>query len=209
MWRLHSPGELMAELIIATKERRKRWLKTAVYGLALVGLSIGLVYLLRYLLAHFDISVQEYATTAYLVVFATSLVCNASIFVPVAIHIFVMIAVASTWNPLVTALVASVGGALGEITGYYAGYLGKRIAIPKNTPGYSKLVHWMDRYGPLAVFLISLQPILPFDVAGLLAGASRMPLWKFLLACWAGKFPKYILLCYFSTQILQFLPSWF
>ena len=195
----------MAELIIAKKERRKRWLKTASYGLILIGLSIGLVYLID----HFDIPVQKYATTAYLVVFAASLVCNASIFVPVAIHIFVMITVASTWNPLVTAFVASVGGTLGEMTGYYAGYLGKKIAIPENTPGYSRLVHWMERYGPLAVFLISLQPILPFDVAGLLAGASRMPLWKFLLACWAGKFPKYILLCYFGSWLRQFLPSWF
>lgn len=199
----------MAELIIAKKERRKRWLKTAVYGLGLVGLSIGLVYLLRYLVAYFDISVEEYATTAYLVVFVTTLVSNASIFVPVFIHIVLMITVASTWNPLITAFVASVAGALGEITGYYAGYLGKRIAIPENTPGYSRLVRWMERYGPLAIFLISLQPILPFDVAGLLAGASRMPLWKFLLPCWAGKFPKYILLCYFSAQILQFLPSCF
>ena len=199
----------MAELIIAKKERRKRWLKAAVYGLGLVGLSIGLVYLLRYLVAHFDISVQEYATTAYLVVFVTTLVSNASIFVPVAVHIIAMITVASTWNPVITAFVASVAGTLGEITAYYAGYLGKRIAVPENTPGYSRLVRWMERYGPLAIFLISLQPILPFDVAGLLAGASRMPLWKFLLPCWAGKFPKYIVLCYFSAQILQFLPSWF
>jgi membrane protein YqaA with SNARE-associated domain len=199
----------VAELIIAKKERRKRWLKSAVYGLGLVGLSIGLVYLLRYLVAYFDISVEEYATTAYLVVFVTTLVSNASIFVPVFVHIVLMITVASTWNPLITAFVASAGGTLGEITGYYAGYLGKRIAIPENTPGYSRLVRWMERYGPLAIFLISLQPILPFDVAGLLAGASRMPLWKFLLPCWAGKLPKYIVLCYFSAHFLQFLPSWF
>jgi membrane protein YqaA with SNARE-associated domain len=199
----------MAESIIGKKERRKRWLKTAVYGLGLVALSVGLVYLLRYLVAHFDISVREYATTAYLVVFVTTLVSNASIFVPVAIHMFVMIAVASTWNPLITAFVASVGGTLGEITGYYAGYLGKRIAIGENTPGYGRLVEWMKRYGPWAIFLISLQPVLPVDIAGLVAGASRIPLWKFLLPCWAGKFPKYVLLCYFSAQILQFLPSWF
>jgi len=64
----------VAELIIAKKDRRKRWLKTAVYGLGLIGLSVGLVYLLQYLEAHLDISVQEYATTAYLVVFVTTLV---------------------------------------------------------------------------------------------------------------------------------------
>jgi membrane protein YqaA with SNARE-associated domain len=199
----------VTELIITKKERRKRWLRTAVYGLGVVGLSIGLFYLLQYLVSHFGISVEEYATTAYLVVFVTTLVSNASIFVPVAVHISVMIQAAEIWNPLIIALIASIAGTLGEMTGYYAGYLGKRIAVPENTPGYSRLVRWMERYGPLAIFFISLQPILPFDVAGLLAGASRMPLWKFLLPCWAGKFPKYIVLCYFGPWLLGFLPSWF
>jgi uncharacterized membrane protein YdjX (TVP38/TMEM64 family) len=198
----------VAELIIAKKERRKRWLKFAVYGLGVVGLSVGLVYLLQYLVAYFGISVEEYATTAYLVVFVTTLVSNASIFVPVAVHISVIIPAAQIWNPILIALIASIAGTLGETTAYFAGYLGKRIAIPEKTPGYSRLVRWMERYGPLAIFLISLQPILPFDVAGLLAGASRIPLWKFLLPCWAGKFPKYIVICYFGSWLIGFLPSW-
>lgn len=191
------------------KLKWNRWFKVALYVVILIGLSVGLAYLVRYLMASFNVTVEGFATTAYLVVFLTTLICNAGIMVPVAIHISIMMAAASQWDPILVALVASIAGTLGEITGYYAGYLGKKIMFTESTPGYNRLVGWMKRYGPWAVFVISLQPVLPVDIAGLTAGVSRMPLWKFLLPCWAGRFPKYLLFCYFSFQIFRFLPSWF
>jgi membrane protein YqaA with SNARE-associated domain len=188
------------------KLKQKGWLKMALYVAILVGLSFGLTYLIRYLMAYFNISVEGLATTAYLVVFVTTLVSNASIIVPVPIFVAIMITAASKWNPIIVALIASSAGTLGEITGYYAGYLGKKIIVSEATPGYEKLVGWMKRHGPLAIFLLSLQPILPFDIAGLISGASRIPLWKFMLACWAGKFPKYLLGCYLGGAVLNILP---
>lgn len=191
------------------KGRRKRWFKATIYGIALIGLSIGFVYLLQYLMAYFDISAEKLAPTVYLLVFGISLVGNATIIVPVYFHVAIMVAAATQLDPVLIAFIASVGGTLGEMAGYYAGRLGKRIVINENTPGYNRVAGWMNRYGPLAIFFLSLQPVLPFDIAGLICGASRMPLWKFLLPCWAGKFPKYILLCYFGLGLFQFLPSWF
>ena len=191
------------------KEKRERWLKAAIYGVILIGLSIGLASLLRHLGAHFDISKAEFATTAYLIVFGTTLVCNASIIVPVAIHTAIMIAAASVWNPVLIALIASVAGTLGEMTGYYAGRLGKRVIVSESTPAYNRIASWVHRHGPWAIFLLSLQPVLPFDIAGLIAGASKIPLWKFLLPCWAGRFPKYILFCYFGFGVFRLLPLWF
>ncbi|MGA2670216.1 MAG: VTT domain-containing protein, partial [Dehalococcoidia bacterium] len=162
------------------KLKQKRWLELALYVAILVGISFGLVYLLQYLGAYFNISEGGLATTAYLVVFITTLVSNASIIVPVPIFVAVMITAARYWDPVIVALVASSAGTLGEITGYYAGYLGKKIIVSEATPGYEKLVGWMKRYGTLAIFLLSLQPVLPFDIAGLISGASRIPLWKFV-----------------------------
>jgi membrane protein YqaA with SNARE-associated domain len=188
------------------KLKQKRWLTMALYVAILVGLSFGLTYLLRYLMAYFNISGGGLATTAYLVVFITTLVSNASIIVPVPVFVAIMITAASKWNPILVALIASSAGTLGEITGYYAGYLGKKIIVTETTPGYEKLVGWMKRHGPWGIFLLSVQPILPFDVAGLLAGASKLPLWKFLLPCWAGKFPKYLVGCYLGGAVLNILP---
>jgi membrane protein YqaA with SNARE-associated domain len=189
------------------KLKQKRWLELAFYVVILVGLSFGLTYLLEYLKAYFNI--EKLGSIAYLVVFVVTLLSNAGIFVPVFFHISIMMAVAkmmmevSPWGFVLVALVASVAGTLGEITGYYAGYLGKRIAHLENAPGYDRLAGWMKRYGPWGIFLISLQPILPFDIAGLLAGASKLPLWKFLLPCWAGRFPKYLLACYLGPAVLN------
>jgi membrane protein YqaA with SNARE-associated domain len=185
------------------KLKQKRWLELALYVAILVGLSFGLTYLLRYLMAYFNIPIDRFAPTAYLIVFVITLLSNAGIFVPVYIHISIMMTVAQYWNPALVALTASVAGTLGEMSGYYAGYLGKRIVHLENVPGYERLAGWMKRYGPWGIFLISLQPILPFDVAGLLAGASRIPVWKFLLPCWAGRFPKYLLACYLGPAVLN------
>jgi membrane protein YqaA with SNARE-associated domain len=191
------------------KLKQKRWLELAFYVVILVGLSFGLTYLLEYLKAYFNI--EKLGSIAYLVVFVVTLVSCAGIFVPVFFHISIMMAVAkmmmevSPWGFVLVALVASVAGTLGEITGYYAGYWGKRIAHLENAPGYDRLVGWMKRYGPWGILLISLQPILPFDIAGLLAGASKMPLWKFLLPCWAGRFPKYLLACYLGPAVFNIL----
>jgi len=197
---------------IMERIKRNKWLLATIYTVIILGLSVGLYFLVGYLKARFDISGEGLATTAYLVVFVTSLVSNASIIIPVPVFVGIMIPVAemmaevSPWGPVLVALTASVAGTLGEITGYYAGYLGKKIIINETTPGYKKLVDWMKRHGPLAVFLLSLQPILPFDIAGLISGASRIPLWKFMLPCWAGKFPKYLVGCYLGGAVLNLLP---
>jgi membrane protein YqaA with SNARE-associated domain len=186
--------------------KQKRWLTLALYAAALVGISFGFTYLVQYLIAYFNISIDKLAYAAYLLVFGVTLLSNLAIIVPVYIHVSIMITAATYWNPALIALSASVAGALGEMSGYYAGYLGKRIGHLEDVPGYERLVGWMERYGPWGIFLASIQPILPFDVAGLLAGASKLPVWKFLLPCWGGKFIKYLLACYLGPAIWDILP---
>jgi len=106
------------------------------------------------------------------------------------------------------ALAASIGGTLGELSGYYAGYLGKRIAITEHMGGYNRVAGWMNQHGLRATFFLALQPVIPFDIGGLVAGAARMPLQKFLPALWAGKLIKYIILCYSGIGLINFLPFW-
>jgi uncharacterized membrane protein YdjX (TVP38/TMEM64 family) len=196
---------------VAQQIKRNKWLLATIYAVIIFGLSFGLYLLLQRFIPS-PSQVEKLASTAYLVVFLTTLVSNASIIIPVPVFVAVMITAAkmmaevSPWGPVLVALTASTAGALGEITGYYAGYLGKKIIVTEATPGYEKLVGWMKRHGPLAIFLLSLQPILPFDIAGLVSGASRIPLWKFVLPCWAGKFPKYLVGCYFGATFLSLLP---
>jgi len=192
--------------MVMERLKQNRWLKVAFYIVILSGVSYGFYFLLQYLTPYLGIPEEGFAPIAYLIVFGVTLVANAAIFVPVVFHISIMLwAIEScNCNLVLVVLVASVAGALGEITGYYAGYLGKRIVLVESTPGYDRFVGWMQRYGPWGIFLVSLQPLT--DIAGLLAGASKLPLWKFLLPCWPAKFIKYFVISYFGGGILNLLP---
>ncbi|MCD6567883.1 MAG: VTT domain-containing protein [Dehalococcoidia bacterium] len=187
----------------------KQWRRIVLYLLVLFVISTGLAYGLKLLMANLDVTGRGAVTTAYVVVFVTSLIFNASIVVPVPVHASVMMALASQWDPLPLALFASIGGTIGEITGYYAGYFGKKVMLADSMPGYDRFAGWMKKYGLWAIWAISFQPLLPVDIAGITAGISRLPLWKFLLPCWAGKFPKYLIFCSFGAVFSQFLPPWF
>jgi len=182
---------------------QRRWLRVTLYTVIIVEISIILFYLLEALP---PVEPGEFAPAAYAIVFGVTFLGNASIIVPVYFHISLIMAAAKLWSPLLVALVASVAGTLGEISGYYAGYLGKKIAAAEDIPWYNRFARWVNRYGLVAIFLFSLQPILPVDIAGITAGAAKLPLWKFLLPCWLGRFPKYIIFCYFGLGILGSLP---
>ena len=40
-----------------------------------------------------------------------------------------MIAAATKWDPLLAAFSASIGDSIGELSGYFAGYLGRKVVI--------------------------------------------------------------------------------
>jgi len=183
-----------------------KWPRLIFTFVILIALSFGLSYLIQAICAHLQIPLDEFAWLTYLIVFLTTLVCNITIIIPIPIAVAIMIAAATVWNPLLVALAASIGGAIGELSGYYAGYLGKKLAIADGMIWYDTTVRWMNKYGLWAVFFLALQPILPFDIAGLVAGASRLSLRKFLAVLWAAKFIKYSLLAYSAAGIINWLP---
>lgn len=82
-------------------------------------------------------------------------------------------------------LVAGLAEAIGEFSGYAAGYGGRFIV--ENRPEYPRIRGWMERNGALTMFLMSIIPNPLFDVAGLAAGAVRMPMLRFFFAVLAGK----------------------
>jgi membrane protein DedA with SNARE-associated domain len=85
-------------------------------------------------------------------------------------------------------LIAGTGEAIGEFSGYAAGY-GGRIVF-ENRPEYERVHKWMERHGTVSMFLLSIFPNPLFDLAGVAAGAVKMPLRRFFLAVLAGKVIK-------------------
>ena len=85
-------------------------------------------------------------------------------------------------------LVAGLGEAIGEFSGYAAGYGGRFIIQEK--PAYARIHDWMEKRGVITMFLMSTVPNPLFDVAGLAAGAVQMPMRSFFVSVLCGKVIK-------------------
>ena len=128
----------------------------------------------------------------YLGTFLLSLGTNATIILPMP-SILMILPLGATFNPLYIGLVAGLGGALGEMTAYVAGYTGRELW--HDNPNYIKAVGWLKKWGMLIVFIFAATPM-PLDIMGLAAGNLRLPAWKFFLPAWPGKTIKYVVLAY-------------
>jgi len=135
-------------------------------------------------------------------IFLVSLLGNATVILP-APSLMLVFAAGSSLSPPLIGLVAGSGEALGELTGYLAGFSGRGVV--ENQARYAQIRQWMGRYGLWVIFVLSVIPNPFFDLAGMSAGALRIPVWRFLLACWAGKTIKTTLVAYAGAQTIGLL----
>ncbi len=129
----------------------------------------------------------------YPAVFLISLFGNATLIVPVP-AIAVVCTGGTILNPLLVGILGGTGQALGEMTGYIAGFGGQGFF--EKGRYYERINNWVARRGWVAIVLLGFIPNPIFDFAGLAAGALRMPAWKFLAAAAAGKTVRSIIIAY-------------
>jgi membrane protein YqaA with SNARE-associated domain len=138
--------------------------------------------------------------------FLVALISSGTIFLPVP-GIALIYALGQSLNPVLLGLVAGAGSALGEITGYTAGFSGQ--AVLENNRYYPRLERWMRRRGSIVIFVLSFVPNPFFDIAGAIAGALRFPLWKFLVVCFLGKTPRYMLVAFAGAYTMDWVVHFF
>lgn len=189
-------------------ENHVHWIRLLIALAGLVVVSFAFSALLQFLKSRLNLPIYEFESIAYITVFVASLLANSTIVAPVPFAIAIMVTAAHEFNPIIIAFLGAAGGTIGELSGYYAGRWGKKLAIPDTVVGYKRLEGWIHKYGLWAIILIAFQPIIPFDVGGLIAGAAKMPLIQFVPALFLGKFPKYLILTYAGIGIIGFLPPW-
>jgi len=150
---------------------------------------------------------QEYG---YFGIFMTSLIGNATIALPIPSLFFTFVG-GGTFNWVIVGLVSGIGEALGESTGYLAGYGGSAIIESKALYLYRRMQQWMEKHGMLTVFVLSVVPNPIIDLAGIAAGASRFGYHKFLFSCWMGKTIKTLIFAlagaYSITWLLDYLAG--
>ncbi|MBI2856898.1 MAG: VTT domain-containing protein [Chloroflexi bacterium] len=198
---------------MAAMTDRVEWAKIALLVFVMVAVSFALSYFFQNLVNSVQLPLYDMAWLAYLTVFLSAMISNLTIVAPVPIILSVVAAASMVWNPALVAAVATVGASLGELSAYYLGRAGRKVVIPesmlcrvKSIFCHAQIEQNVQRYGPLAIFVLAIQPVLPFDVGGLIAGAARMPLRKFLPALMAGRFPKFLFLAYVGTQFISRIP---
>jgi uncharacterized membrane protein YdjX (TVP38/TMEM64 family) len=142
----------------------------------------------------------------YLGAFLISLITGATIILPVP-GIAIIFALGHVYDPILVGLAAGAGSALGEITGYMAGFSGQ-VAV-ENSRTYMRLVEWMKRKGTLVILIFSFVPNPFFDLAGMAAGMLRYPLWRFLIVCFLGKTPRNMLVAFAGAWALDDVIEFF
>lgn len=149
---------------------------------------------------------EELEGYGYPGIFLLSILGNATIILPAPV-IAITYVMGAVFNPIGVALAAGAGSAIGELTGYMAGFSGQGIV--EQTPIYDRLESWTDRYGGLTITILALIPNPIFDIAGAAAGALKMPVLKFLLWAWIGKTLKMLIFAYAGSTSIDWLIQLF
>jgi uncharacterized membrane protein YdjX (TVP38/TMEM64 family) len=150
--------------------------------------------------------IQELQAFGYPGIFLVSILANATILVPVPGVVFTS-AMGAVFNPFWVSIAAGSGAALGELSGYMAGFSGQ--AVVENAERYDRVVRWMEKYGDITILLLAFFPNPLFDLAGMLAGVLKMSVWKFLFYCVIGKVLKMMMFAYAGGWLITFLEGIF
>ena len=142
--------------------------------------------------------VQALQQYGYVGIFLFSVLSNATIIFPLPGVVFTT-AMGAVFNPLWVALAAGAGAAIGELSGYLAGVSGQIFL--QNTEREQKVQAWMQKNGAWTILVLAFVPNPLFDIAGIVAGSMKVPLWKFLLLCSVGKIGKMLAFSYLGAGI--------
>jgi len=144
--------------------------------------------------------IQHLEVYGYPGIFLISLLSNATILVPLP-GVMITSAMAMVFSPFWVAIASGAGAALGELSGYLVGFGGQPMI--EKSERVKKLTAWMQRNQSWTIFLLALVPNPLFDMAGFMAGVSRMPVWKFLFFCLMGKIAKMLVFAYLGAGIFS------
>lgn len=159
--------------------------KDALSLLAAIAISLGAIYAFSH--------IGPLRELGYPGIFVISLISSATILLPMP-GFAVVFAMGAYLNPVLVGIAAGLGSGIGEVSGYLAGFAGHDAV--QRTRLYSQHKRGLEKYGPLGIFVLAFVPNPAFDIAGIAAGAIKMPIWQFLAATIAGKCARYILVAY-------------
>ncbi len=145
---------------------------------------------------------EQLAIYGYPGIFILSFLAYATVLLP-APGVAVVFTMGSVFNPIGVAIAAGTGAALGELTGYLAGFSGQ--AVVERVEIYERLTSWMKKNGSLTILVLAAIPNPFFDLAGVAAGSLKMHVVRFLFWCWIGEMIKMAIFAFAGARSLDFL----
>jgi membrane protein YqaA with SNARE-associated domain len=135
------------------------------------------------------------ASYGYIGIFLISLIGSATIFLPLPSAAFVF-ASGAFLNPFLVGIIAGLGSALGEFTGYAVGLGGRTVMKKKWEKDIKKAKKLFEKYGGFFIIFFFAATPLPDDVVGITAGILKYPVKKYFLASLIGKIVLHLFLAY-------------
>jgi membrane protein YqaA with SNARE-associated domain len=130
---------------------------------------------------------KKFKKYGYLGIFIISFLGSIAVFSPAAP--MAAIYAGTIYNPLLVSFVSALGAICGDAPGYGIGYGGQLIIPPSNV--YDHIKYFMKINGTMTIFILATIPNPFFDIAGIAAGASNFPFWKFVIISFIGKWIKF------------------
>lgn len=191
------PAQRGEQLAAPGPEGRQRHRRAVPYrSLLMVGATLALVVALALL----PIDLSRLGAYGYLGVFLLALLASATVVLP-SPALGVGIVAGKTLDPWLSGLLMGLGASLGEVTGYLAGRAGSELAARSQL--YPLIARRVERYGAATIFILAAIPSPLLDLAGIAAGALRMPFWRFQLACAAGKIMRFMLVAQLGSYLAE------
>ncbi|MBN1245923.1 VTT domain-containing protein [Candidatus Bathyarchaeota archaeon] len=145
----------------------------------------------------------------YLGIFLISLFGAMSIFVPIpyTVVIFILGGLPS-FDPLLIAVAAGAGAAIGEFSGYLIGMGGSKVISGKYKKRIDFLTKLFKKYGSIAIFVFALTP-LPDDLLFIPLGVMRYSLLRAFVPALLGKFFSNLIIAYSGRLSLEIVKTLF
>jgi len=206
----HHPVEVEREgLFVHFGRRRVRLEYLLLAGIVAFGTSLGVMVLAL------DLGKDDVERWGYFGLFGIVLLRSASVVFPVPAPGIIFGAgglLDPLWGipaPIAVGIVAGFAESLGEFTGYAAGYSGSPMLERQSF--YRRVRGWVERRPFLTVFALSFTPGPLFDVAGLAAGATRVPIRVFYPPMLIGKIIRDTIVAtagFFGVNLVGEALSW-
>ena len=161
----------------------------AVVGTVVYGLIVILIPGTAAASASFYYWIMDAASAfGYSGAFAVSFMGNATILVPFPYVVVPFVLGADMGHdPWMVGLVSGIGAALGEMTGYFAGYYGRRLLKEEDKiNGFREYVQRRPSMTPVIIWFLAATPI-PDDILIVPLGVARYSWWRVFVPLLIGK----------------------